>query len=128
VRFADEPRIQVITRHQWTPELAQDVVEADAVLFVDCSVHGIPGEVQLVPIQSAQGKQSLFATHHLAPSELLAMSQELYGKQPRRSLLLTLGAFSIELREGFSKTIEAALPLACAKLEKTVLEMLAGDF
>jgi hypothetical protein len=43
-----------------------------------------------------------------------------------KSFLLTIGASSIELGEGFSEPMEAALPEACRLLEETVLEMLDG--
>ena len=69
---------------------------------------------------------SALGTHHLGAAELLALAKELYAAMPRSSLLLTVGAGSLELREGFSEAVQAALPEACAQLEKAVAEILAN--
>jgi hypothetical protein len=39
--------------------------------------------------------------------------------------LLTVGAQALELREGFSEAVNAALPEVCAQLEKAVQRALA---
>jgi hydrogenase maturation protease len=123
-RFAGEPRVRIIVRQQWTPELAQDVAEAESVIFVDCATNATPGSVQVGPVEPASARSG-FGTHHLGAAELLALSKEVYGVIQRSSLLLKVGAGSLELREGFSKVVKAALPGACAQLEKAVLEILA---
>jgi hydrogenase maturation protease len=121
-RFAGEAGLRVIARQQWTPELAQDLAEADAVLFVDCSVDAKAGEVRVVTVGPAESTGA--GTHHLGAAELLSLSKELYGATPRSSLLLTVGAGSLELREEFSEAVKAALPEVCAQLEKAVLRLL----
>jgi len=126
-RFAGEPRVRVLARHQWTPELAQDVAEAQSVIFVDCAVDAKPGEVRIVPIELAEGTRSSPGTHHLGAADLLALSRELFGVMPRNSLLLAVGAGALELREGFSEAVQQALPLACAQIEKAVLELLSAS-
>jgi len=126
-RFAGEPRVRVVERHQWTPELAQDLAEAQAVLFVDCATDSAPGEVRIGPVEAAEAGRSELGTHHLGAAELLQLAKELYDAAPRSSLLLTVGAGSLELREGFSEAVNNALPLACAQLEKAVVGMLADS-
>jgi len=125
-RFAAEPGVCVLARQQWTPELAQDVAEADSAVFIDCAVDAVPGEVTIAPVGPAAVESGL-ATHHVGAAELLSLSKELYGKLPRASLLLTIGAGSLELREGFSEAVQAALPAACAQLEITVLRILGFE-
>jgi hydrogenase maturation protease len=125
-RFAGEPRVRVIARQQWTPELAQDVSEAESVIFVDCCLDAKPGAVTIASVESASSEKTGLATHHVGAAELLALSKDLYGAMPRSSLLLMVGACSLELREGFSATVQAALPGACAQLETAVLRMLAS--
>lgn len=120
-RFAGEPRVRVLARHQWTPELAQDVAEAQAVIFVDCATDAAAGEIRVSPVEPAEAAGSGLGTHHLGAAELLALSKELYGAMPHGSLLLTVGAGSLELGEGFSEAVRSALPMACAQLEKAVL-------
>ncbi|MGA7106361.1 MAG: hydrogenase maturation protease [Terracidiphilus sp.] len=122
-RFRGDARVSLIGRQQWTPELALDIAEAASVLFVDCAVDSAPGAVKLVPVDAAAAEPG-FATHHLGAAELLSLSKELYGATPRTSLLLTVGAGSLELREGFSTAVQAALPEACAQLQAAVLTIL----
>lgn len=124
-RFADEPDLKVISRQQWTPELAADLANAEAVLFVDCSTASQPGAVDLVEVQPAQQSQGM-DTHHVSAAELLGLAQGLYGSLPRRAQLLTVGAGSTELGEEFSQTILDTIPLACARVEKAIETMLAG--
>jgi hydrogenase maturation protease len=124
-RFADEPDLQVISRQQWTPELAADIAEAESVLFIDCSTASEPGSVELHEVQSAQQTVGV-GTHQVSAAELLGMAQELFGSLPRRAQLLTIGAGSTELSEEFSQPLLDAMPQACAQLEETLLSLLAS--
>jgi Ni,Fe-hydrogenase maturation factor len=76
-------------------------------------------------VTASAASGSGIATHHMGAADLLKLGEDLYGARPRSSLLLTIGAGSLELREGFSEAVEAALPEACALLEQTVLHLLA---
>jgi hydrogenase maturation protease len=122
-RFEDEPRLTVISRQQWTPELAADIAEVDAVLFVDCSTADIPGSIQLQKIEPAINSEGV-GTHQVSASQLLGMARELYGSLPRRAQLLTIGAGATELSEEFSPAVLDAIPLACARLEETLADLL----
>ncbi len=128
-RYAAEQRVRAIARQQWTPELAKDIADASAVLFLDCSVASAPGHVSLDEVNSAPSGPGI-ATHHLGAAELLDLAQSLYGVKPRMALQLTVGAGSIGLGEQFSPEVEAALPSACKLLDLTVdrllQEMLTG--
>ena len=55
---------------------------------------------------------------------MLSLTRELYCNLPRTSLLLTIGAGSLELREGFSEAVQSALPEAFRVLETTVCDLL----
>jgi hydrogenase maturation protease len=123
-RFAAEPPVRVISRHQWTPDLAEDIASAESVVFVDCAVRVPPGAVRVVRVVPARADGGL-ATHHAGAAELLALSEELYASLPRNALLLTVGAGSTEMGEGFSKSVNDALPEACKTLESAVLRLLA---
>jgi hydrogenase maturation protease len=122
-RFADEPGLQVISRQQWTPELAADLAEASAVVFVDCSTSSAAGSVELIEVHPAQRTEGI-GTHQVSATELLGMAKELYGSLPRRAQLLTIGAGSTELSEGFSAAVLDAIPRACAELQSAVEAML----
>jgi len=125
-RFQADDGVKVIASQQWTPELAYEIAQAKSVIFIDCAMNGSPGVVRSIGVEPG-GETPGLATHHLEASQLLSLSKELYGAIPRRSLLLTIGAGSLELREGFSEAVQPALPEACAQLEAAVLRMLADS-
>jgi len=122
-RFLSDPSVRVLSRQQWTPELSEEIAAADSVLFIDCAIDADPGSVHLTSVEPGDESPAL-ATHHLGPAQLLSLSQELYGSLPTSALQLTIGAASIDLREGFSPAVNAALPDARASLELAVVRLL----
>ena len=122
-RWRDDPRVRKLCDHQWTPEMAEEVAAAEAVIFVDCSLDQAPGQIMLRELGSAPLKPGL-VTHHLSAAELLSVAQDLYGKQPRSACLLTIGAGSIELGEELSEAVKKALPEAQGVLEDSVQRLL----
>jgi hydrogenase maturation protease len=122
-RFRNEPRVRVITRQQWTPELAEEIAAAGAVLFLDCSIAAAPGELRLAAVEPSQNHAEP-GTHHLGAAELLALSRGLYATLPREAMLLTIGAGSTELGERFSDAVRAALPAAQRRIEETIQHLI----
>lgn len=120
--WRNDPRIRVLCDHQWTPEMAQEIAAAETVIFVDCALNQVPGQILLREIGPTCLKPGL-VTHHLSAPELLSVAQELYGTRPRRSCLFTIGAGSIELGEGLSPAVRDALPDAKDLLELTVSQL-----
>jgi hydrogenase maturation protease len=119
--FSAQPGIRVISRQQWTPDLAEDIAHSDSVLFIDCSVESAPGYARLVRVEPSLQTEGL-ATHHQGASQLLALTKDLYHSQPAKAALLTIGAGSTEIGETFSGPVLQAIPMACALLESTILE------
>ena len=62
----------------------------------------------------------------MAAHELLGLTRSLYGSIAAHAMLLTVGASSTEMGEGFSAPVEAALPRAQGVLEKAVLRFLGS--
>ena len=122
-RWSEDARVRVICDHQWTPEMAEEVAGADAAVFVDSSLEQGPGQIILREISAASLKPGL-VTHHLGAEELLGVAQDLYGRQPRRACLLTVGASNIELGEELSHNVQEALPAAKDLLELTIFLLL----
>jgi hydrogenase maturation protease len=122
-RFRDDPRVGVIARQQFTPDLAAEIAEADSVLFLDASVKPPPGRVRLIPV-SSRVDVSAPDSHDLSPNQLLGLSRSLYSSIKSHAMLLTVGVGSTELGESFSAPVEAALPRARGILEKAVLRFL----
>lgn len=125
-RFGAEASVMVISRQQWTPELAEDIAQAECIIFVDCSSTSVPGSIDLIQVEPSEGNPGL-ATHHLCAPELLALARELYGNCPREPLLLTIGAGSTQLGEEFSEAVTIALPIAQVLLEETVLCLIVHE-
>ena len=123
-RWRNDARVRVLCDHQWTPEMVEEVAQAESVIFVDCATDCAAGFVRTMPVEPADANSKI-GTHHLGAEQLLAFSQQLYGTMPRNSLLLTVGACSLELREGFSETVQAALPEAREALDNAVLRFLS---
>src|SRR5580704_8692330 len=81
-RFDAEPAVRVVSRQQWTPDLAEDVAQAETVLFIDCSMQSAPGEIRITSVEPAAAGPGL-ASHHVGAAELLALGRELYVSVPR---------------------------------------------
>ena len=111
-RFATEPAVRVVSRQQWTPDLAEDIAQAESVLFLDCAVDSAPGAVRIAVIQPVPASSAL-ATHHSGAPELLALAQQLYDSLPRSALLLTIGAGSTE----WAKNSARAWTMRCPSLQ-----------
>lgn len=124
-RFADQPDLKVISRQQWTPELAADIASSEAVLFVDCSITSPPGSVEVIDLEPAQQNRGV-GTHRVGAAELLGIAQDLYDSLPRRAQLLTVGAGSTELSEEFSQAVLDAVPMACARLDTAITSLLTA--
>lgn len=118
-KFRDDPNLRVISRQQWTPDLAEDIANSSFVLFIDCSIESEPGSIRFTRVEPSESNQGL-ATHHQGAPQLLALARELYSSQPKNALLLTIGAGSTELGETFSPAVTGALPQACSLLERTI--------
>ena len=122
-RWRDDKSVRVLCDHQWTPEMVEDVAAARSVIFVDCATDCGAGLVRTMTVEPAPDTSKL-GTHHLDAAQLLALSIQFYGRMPRSSLLLTVGAASLELREGFSEAVKVALPEAQRTLEESVQRLL----
>jgi hydrogenase maturation protease len=125
-RFDGEAGVRVVSRQQWTLELAEEIAAAEAVLFVDCTVAFGAGLVCVADVQASAHSEKI-DTHQQGASELLGMARDLYASLPRAAMLLTVGAGSLELGEEFSAAVKAALPEACRLLDETVVRLLAYD-
>jgi hydrogenase maturation protease len=79
--------IEVIARQQLTPELALAASQASAVLFIDATLTGVPGELVCAPLRPQQRSNAF--SHDFSPEAILTLAQELYGTCPE--------AFSISL-------------------------------
>lgn len=124
-RFSNNANVCVLSRQQWTPEMAEEVAVAESVIFVDSSADSAPGHVHLIPVEAKTGGSGA-RTHHVDAPELLGLTQAFYGSRPAHAMLLTVGIGSTEFGETFSECVEASLPRARDILEKAVLRFLGN--
>lgn len=99
--------VEIITRHQLTPELALAVSEVSYVLFLDAARSGIPGEI--VSAQVWPARHSSIFTHDFSPGAILSGAEELYGHGPG-ALALSLVGECFDHGESLSSTVTANLP------------------
>jgi len=106
-----------LTLHQLTPELALVLSQADGVIFVDARAGRAPGSVRCSEVKPQTAAPGL--THHVAPEAVLALTQSLYGVQPRAALV-TVAAESFALAEHLSPTVRRAVPRAVRLIRSLV--------
>lgn len=106
--------MQVLAVQQLTPELAEPIAAAAAVLFVDASVLD-PGadQLRLEPLVPHGGITDAAAmraplSHQFSPIGLLQLSQVLYGRWPPAWQLL-IPVQELELGERLSPAATAAM-------------------
>ncbi len=116
--------IDVLARHQLTPELALDMSRASLVILIDASADDPPGAIvvrRLSPDSGAgSGAGPGASSHHVAPGELLAVARELYGAAPA-AFVVRVGAADMETGESLSPAVAAALPAVADAVVELVL-------
>jgi hydrogenase maturation protease len=91
--------------HQLTPDLAQDVAEAEDVIFIDAD-SSIPAGEWMVTAVAAAGAADL--THRCTPDALLGLAQTLYSRAPR-ARLIRIGISRAGHGENLSPPVAAAV-------------------
>ncbi len=101
--------IDIIARHQLTPDLADAVQQADHIIFIDACADAAPGEVRLAEVKPAGENWGAFA-HEMSPGVLLDCVRDVYGKTPRAHLI-TIGGETFDIGEGLTPKVQAAIPV-----------------
>ena len=104
------PEVRTLAVHQLTPELAAELAQARAAIFVD-AYHTAAAEatVSLRPI--APHNQPRLAGHSGDPCALLALADIVYGQHPR-AWLITVPATSFEYGADLSPVARAGVASA----------------
>lgn len=114
--------IEIEAAHQFVPEMAERISQAEIVIFVDASASRSPGMVGSQRVTASRLAAETF-THELDPQTLLALAEALYGRAPGRAFSLSVGAESFELNEGLSEAAKASIP----KAVDAILGYIAGQ-
>jgi hydrogenase maturation protease len=94
-------------RHQLTPELAAEISDASLVVLVDAADGLAPGEIAVGRVGEAADSSAW--SHHVDPAGLVGLAQELWGTAPP-VFTVCVGAVSMEVGDGFSPAVAAAIP------------------
>ncbi len=97
---------------QLLPEHAEAAARAEAVVFLDATVTGAPGEVHAHHVSGKAPREALL--HALTPEEILGLSRVAYGKAPQ-GLLVTVAGKDFSFIERLSDEVAAAVPEAVDK-------------
>jgi hydrogenase maturation protease len=119
------PQVSAHALHQLTPEWAEPISRAEAVVFVDAVAGGQPGQVECFGLNEEAGNLPApqpIGSHLTTPEGLLAMAAELFGRRPAACMVTIVGE-SFEVSESLSPTVEAAVPVAVSRIVA-----LAGQF
>ncbi len=103
------PGIEIVEAAELLPEHAEAAAGADGVLFLDASVSGRPGEVNVAPVAPRTARAAIL--HALLPEEILGLARALYGRAPPAALVTVAGK-DFAFGDGLSAEVEAALPEA----------------
>jgi hydrogenase maturation protease len=109
--LADDPRLgraQVIWRHQLTPDLAADFKDSALVVLIDVDAAAPVGAVSVRRVDPTPGAAGA-SSHHVEPSELIALARELWGAAPV-VFIVSAGASTFDVGDGLSPEVERALP------------------
>src|SRR5690606_22299143 len=107
------PQVRVLTAHQLTPEMAEDVAAADAVIFVDAAIASAGNEVDITPL-APQGAWSM--THVFEPGIILGLAGTLYGRSPPAWLVRIQGD-CFEPGEGLSLAAQRRAEIALEQIQ-----------
>jgi hydrogenase maturation protease len=113
--IAADPRVRGVTvvgRHQLTPELAEDVSEADLVVLVDASCESSPPGVitttAVGKVERHTRNSGLAWSDHLDPEGLVRLAENLYGEAPP-AVVLQIAAANLEPSTCLSPEVSSAL-------------------
>lgn len=108
-----DSEVEILEMHQLAPELAENLSRVEAVIFVDASEKGEPGEIHCEELSPTS--EAPFA-HQLSPGAVLLLARQVYGAGPR-AFSLTLTGECFDHGEALSPAVVAALPGLVARIE-----------
>jgi len=122
-RLVPATRLRIVAAHQFTPEMAAELAEAELVIFVDACAADEPGAIRVLPVVV---KGDAIDTHHLDPPALMGLAQTLCGHVPARAFTLTVGAGHFGYGEEISGPLRQAVPRA-VRLVTNLVAAFAGQ-
>jgi hydrogenase maturation protease len=121
-RGVESADVELLPCHQLTPELADKVAAAGAVIFIDAiqieeSAAAGPRGPIISEISPSAGSSAF--SHELTPATLLDLSRQLYGSCPH-AYTVSLRGESFAFGEALSPSVARALPALIQKVRALV--------
>jgi hydrogenase maturation protease len=113
LRGALPDSVEILSVHQLTPELAEDASRANLVIFLDAAKGGEPGTVWCR--EGRPQPEFLNVSHHLAPGDVLALCDQLYGAKPP-AFIVSVNGECFDHGQNLSPSTMRALPQLEAKV------------
>jgi hydrogenase maturation protease len=114
------PWLRVLMPQQLTPELADPIARAQAVVFVDATLNAPPGAIQMGPLAGAAMSEPL--GHLSNPRSLLALAEAVFNRVPP-AWMVTVGIEELCAKEGLSPKVEQAVPEVIEILRALLLQL-----
>jgi hydrogenase maturation protease len=93
------PNLKILSLHQLTPELADDLAKVDTVYFVDACIDKDLEHPRVTEIQAKLS--SVTISHFSSPSDLLALTMQIYDHVPQ-AYVIEIPAQAFDLSEELS--------------------------
>lgn len=116
------PGARIESRHQLTPELAEDIAASRLVVLVDAASDGRPGDVQVRPVVRRDGR---LASHAIDTTAIVDLASRLYGRAPP-VVLVSVSAEQFEPGTELSPALEASLPNVVHAVVDVVMAQVGG--
>ncbi len=113
------PEVEVVTKHQLTPELAEVISEAKAVIFVDASVEARGDQPRMEALEPA--REVNLIEHCSEPGALLALAETIYERCPP-AWCIHVPAQSFELGAPLSEPTQRAVTNALEQVRALCAE------
>lgn len=113
-RFETRPDVRVLTCHQLTPELTDELMRCERAVFVDATLSG-SAAVRLVSPTANPASPG----HVGDPAWLLGLSKAVYGRYPE-AWLVTVPVEDVGFGEGLSVDGERMVEVAVRLVEQLI--------
>lgn len=100
--------IEILSRHQLTPELCETISHFDQVILIDAAAGTCTGEITCKEVNSGPVNTPTFS-HQFTPETLLGTTQELFHASPR-ILIYTIVGEDFDYGEGLSDCVKNKIP------------------
>ncbi len=120
----DPAEVEVLQVHQLMPELAHELQNRRAVLFLDAAARGPAGQITSSTVEPDNSTWGAWV-HQLAPATLMTAAATLYGATPPATLLSVAGE-DFSMSEQLSPIMAQTLPLLVERACQWAQEQLAS--